>query len=120
MSRFTLLHGVLALSAALLLGLAQPGRADTFVDVSAPNLFANGSTDVTISYSPTGLSERVAAGQFNLVATNTVSGVTSMIQAFCTDIFDWLKVPATYRVGLLARRERHDRLQPNERTVPGP
>ncbi len=92
----------LVLLALGLFGFAKPSTASPFVDVTAPNLFANGSADVTISYTPTGLSERVAAGQFNLVATNTAAGFNALIQAFCTDIFDWLKIPATYRVGLLS------------------
>lgn len=81
---------------------AGPAMATTTLDVSAPNLFANGGSDVTISYAPTSLSERVHAGQFNLVARDMATNVVSTVQVYCTDIFDRLIVPATYTVGLLS------------------
>ena len=99
MSRSSLLR-----TAAVLFGLAAaPAMASPSVVVTdTGNLYANGSAATTLSYAPTGLRVDARAGQFNLNAKDTSTGLSSLLQAFCTDIFQMLALPTTYRVGLLA------------------
>lgn len=99
MSRSNLLR-----TAAIFFGLAAaPAIASPSVLVTDNgNLYANGSAATTLSYAPTGLTASVRAGQFNLSAKDTATGLSSLLQVFCTDIFQMLALPTTYRVGLLA------------------
>ena len=99
-----MLRSVLLRTAAVLLGFAAaPAIASPSVLVTNNgDLFTYGSAASTLHYAPTGLSTTVPVGQFNLAATNVVTGLTSYLQAFCTDIFNMLALPTTYRVGLLS------------------
>lgn len=110
MLRSNLLH-----TAAVLLGLAAvPAVASpsVFVTNDGP-LYGNGSATTTLSYAPTGLSVTAPAGQFSLTAKDDATGLTSYLKAFCTDIFNMLALPTTYRVGLLADT-LHDAVKVNQ------
>lgn len=91
-------------TAAVIAGLsAGPALAAPSLMVSdTGNLFANGSATTTLSYAPTNLSVSVRAGQFNVAAKESATGLSSLLQVFCTDIFHTLMLPTTYHVGLLA------------------
>jgi hypothetical protein len=86
--------GAAALAATSGTAMATP----TYV-VSDPDLFANGSETVTIHDG--GLSEGVEAGQFNVLATDTLTGIATALQVFCTDIFNDLSLPAEFTLGQL-------------------
>lgn len=91
-------------TAAVIAGLAaSPAFAAPSLIVSeSSNLFANGSTNATLSYTPTNFSAIASAGQFSISVKESVGGLSSLLQVFCTDIFHTLMLPTTYQVGLLA------------------
>lgn len=90
------------LTATIALSAVAPAFAGPTRDVTASNLFANGSADVTLRYTPTGLNQRVRAGQFTVQAFDPATSTSEMLQVFCTDIFNTLMLPATYVLGLLS------------------
>ena len=99
-----MLRSNLLRTAAVVLGLAAaPAVASPSVLVTSDGpLYAHGSATTTLRYAPTGLSTTVSAGEFGLKVKDSVTGLTSYLEAFCTDIFHMLSLPTTYRVGLLS------------------
>lgn len=96
MRRFTVM-----LVAAWCLAAGSANAGPTLL-ATAPNLFANGSAGATLHYTPTNLVENVNAGQFTVSAQDTMTGLSSILQVFCTDIFKFLALPTAYTVGLLS------------------
>lgn len=93
--------GVAALTATV-----SPVVAGPIYKVSGPNvsepfdgMFQNGydTVDITKPVSESGL-----AGQLTIQLTDAATGVMTTVQAYCTDIFDWLKLPNSFTRGLLS------------------
>jgi PEP-CTERM motif-containing protein len=63
--------------------------------------FQNGSDTVTLTR-PDGVVETGLAGQMTIQLRDTVTGAIKTVQAYCTDIFDYLSLPATFTRGLLS------------------
>jgi len=92
------LVGVAAWAAA-----AAPAHAGPVYSVSAVSggLFQNGDDSVTL-HRPDGVSESGLAGQLSIRLQDTATGIVTTVQAYCTDIFDYLSLPATFTRGLLS------------------
>jgi hypothetical protein len=92
------LVGVVALIAEAPAALAGP----VYSASAAPGgLFQNGDDAVTL-HRPDGVTESGLAGQMSLQLQDTVTGIVQMVQVYCTDIFDYLNLPATFTRGLLS------------------
>ena len=81
-------------------GIATAAPMSVNVAVPPGGEFPNGQAGVTVnngSYSISGL-----AGQDNLLVTPAGSSTASLLQVYCTDIYDYLSLPATFTVGLLS------------------
>ena len=95
LSAMMAIAGVVALTAT-----ASPIVAGPIYTVSEVpgGMFQNGSETVDIirPVSETGL-----AGQLTIQLTDA-AGVMRTVQAYCTDIFDWLKLPTSFTRGLLS------------------
>jgi hypothetical protein len=94
---FLALAGVVALTAA------PPAVAGPVysVSVASGGLFQSGDDSVTL-HRPDGVNESGLAGQMSIQIQDTVTGAVKVVQAFCTDIFDYLNLPATFTRGLLS------------------
>jgi hypothetical protein len=82
---------------------AAPALAGPVYSVSTVSggLFQNGDDSVTL-YRPDGVSESGLAGQLSIQLRDSVTGAIQTVQAYCTDIFDYLSLPATFTRGLLS------------------
>ena len=81
-------------------GIAAAAPMSVNVSVPPGGEFPNGDAGVTVnngSYSISGL-----AGQDNLLVTPAGSSTGSLLQVYCTDIYDYLSLPATFTAGLLS------------------
>jgi hypothetical protein len=86
-----------------LVGAPPSALAGPVYSVSAASggLFQNGDDSVTL-HRPDGVSESGLAGQISIQLRDTVTGAIQTVQAYCTDIFDYLNLPATFTRGLLS------------------
>jgi hypothetical protein len=84
-------------------GATRSAVAGPVYSVSAVSggLFQNGDDAVTL-YRPDGVTESGLAGQLSIQLKDTVTGAIQTVQAYCTDIFDYLSLPATFTRGLLS------------------
>lgn len=89
------------LAASLLCFASQAAQADVLLTQSNPNdLFSNGSSNVTLSFTPAGGPEQLinaAAGRFSVNA----AGISNALLVFCTDIFSHLMLPTSYNLAPL-------------------
>jgi hypothetical protein len=92
------LVGVVAFAAAASSALAGPVYS---VSAASGGLFQNGDDAVTL-HRPDGVTESGLAGQMSLQLQDTVTGIVQTVQVYCTDIFDYLNLPATFTRGLLS------------------
>ncbi len=113
-TRPVLMAAMLAVGATAAVGASVPAHADFIVSQTFPDtvpnsgdgLFQNGSAQVGFTFtgsprnvtdSPGDTGEPLQAGQFTVTLTNTANNVSSTIQAYCGDIFNFLSLPATYQ-----------------------
>src|SRR5260221_860519 len=94
---------LLALAGVVALMAAPPAVAGPVysVSVASGGLFQSGDDSVTL-HRPDGVNESGLAGQMSIQLQDTVTGAVKAVQAFCTDIFDYLNLPATFTRGLLS------------------
>jgi hypothetical protein len=80
-----------------------PALAGPVYSASVPSggLFQDGGDAVTL-HRPDGVTESGLAGQMTLQLQDTVTGIVQTVQVYCTDIFDYLSLPATFTRGLLS------------------
>ena len=74
---------------------ALPAHAGPVYSVSAASggIFQNGDDAVTL-HRPDGISESGLAGQLTIQLKDTTTGIVKTVQAYCTDIYDYLSLPA--------------------------
>jgi PEP-CTERM motif len=96
LSAMMAIAGVVALTAT-----ASPVVAGPVYTVSEVpgGMFQNGSETVNLTKP---VNETGLAGQLTILLTDAATGVTTTVQAYCTDIFDWLKLPNSFTRGLLS------------------
>lgn len=97
-STLVALLGLAAFTATAPSALAGPVYS---VSAVSTGLFQNGDDSVTL-YRPDGVTESGLAGQMSIQLKDTVTGAIQTVQAYCTDIFDYLTLPATFTRGLLS------------------
>jgi hypothetical protein len=80
--------------AAAALAAALPGAAQAAYQINGYN-WAPGALSGTIKYTPTGLSQNVGMGRFQLNGTDLDTGLAANFLTYCVDIFHTLQ-PAVY------------------------